>query len=241
MINKTRLSQVPSPSTDFTYYIKNADAEDSEGWDINVTNGDGSRKSGQHYSGNTTNMYFDSFNKTAGSLWFTGHQTLTDLPNGVYTLKACARTDGEAVFLTAQTESDWYQQEIENSGNTQGKLGKGWNPCEIQNIIVRNHTLTIGYTNDFYLTGKKFTGTWMSFDDFQLYYVSDNVSTSIGLPSSSTPIPNIKGGKGCIIVTSDVPVKVYNLNGMLMGRTQNLPAGIYAVIMGNICTKVIVQ
>lgn len=81
----------------------------------------------------------------------------------------------------------------------------------------------------------------MSFDDFQLYYVSDNVSTSIGLPSSSTPIPNIKGGKGCIIVTSDVPVKVYNLNGMLMGRTQNLPAGIYAVIMGNICTKVIVQ
>lgn len=32
MINKTRLSQVPSPSTDFTYYIKNADAEDSEGW-----------------------------------------------------------------------------------------------------------------------------------------------------------------------------------------------------------------
>lgn len=241
MINKTRLSQVPSPSTDFTYYIKNADAEDSEGWDINVTNGDGSRKSGQHYSGNTTNMYFDSFNQTAGSLWFTGHQTLTDLPNGVYTLKACARTDGEAVFLTAQTESDWYQQEIENSGNTQGKLGKGWNPCEIQNIIVRNHTLTIGYTNDFYLTGKKFTGTWMSFDDFQLYYVSDNVSTSIGLPSSSTPIPNIKGGKGCIIVTSDVPVKVYNLNGMLMGRTQNLPAGIYAVIMGNICTKVIVK
>ena len=241
MINKTRLSQVPSPSTDFTYYIKNADAEDSEGWDINVTNGDGSRKSGEHYSGNTTNMYFDSFNKTAGSLWFTGHQTLTDLPNGVYTLKACARTDGKAVFLTAQTESDWYQQEIENSGNTQGKLGKGWNPCEIQNIIVRNHTLTIGYTNDFYLTGKKFTGTWMSFDDFQLYYVSDNISTSIGLPSSSTPIPNIKGGKGCIIVTSDVPVKVYNLNGMLMGRTQNLPAGIYAVIMGNICTKVIVQ
>ena len=53
--------------------------------------------------------------------------------------------------------------------------------------------------------------------------------------------PNIKGGKGCIIVTSDVPVKVYNLNGMLMGRTQNLPAGIYAVIMGNICTKVIVK
>ena len=240
-IAKTRLAQTPCETTDFTYYIKNAGAEDTEGWDISVTNGDGSRKSGQHYSGNTSNMYFDSYNRTAGNLWFTTHQTLTDLPNGTYTLKACARTDGEGVFLTAQTDTDWYQQEIQNTGKTQGELGNGWNRCEIRNIVVKDHTLSIGFTNDYYLTDKKFTGTWMSFDDFQLYYVSDDTSTGISPSTIAASTPSIKGGKGCILVSSASPVKVYNMNGISMGRTSNLPAGIYIVTTGSTRMKVIVQ
>lgn len=239
-ISKTRLSQKASEDTDFTYYIKNPGAESTEGWDISVTNGDGTRKSGGHYSGNTANMYFDSYNGTAGNLWFTGHQTLTDLPNGTYTLKACGRTNGEGVYLTAQTTEQWYQEGIRNDGNSQGELGNGWGAYEIQNIIVKDHTLTIGFTNDYYLTGTRFTGTWMSVDDFKLYYVSESTTTSISQVSQPSSSPFAKGGKGCIIVTGDAPVKVYSSQGMLMGRTDNLPAGMYIVSMGKATLKLMV-
>jgi len=240
-INKARLAQKPGETTDFTYYIKNAGAEGTEGWDISVTNGDGNRKSGQHYSGNAANSYFDSYNGTAGNLWFTGHQTLTGLPNGTYTLKACARTDGEGVFLTAQTNDDWYQTEVQKDGNTTGTLGNGWSKYEIKNIIVKNNTLSIGFTNDYYLTGTKFTGTWMSFDDFELFYVSDATADGIEKTKGTTDYPTVKGGKGCILVTTDLPVQVYNTNGMLMGRTDNLPAGMYIVKVGKGSTKVLVK
>lgn len=240
-ISKTRLAQQAGEQTDFTYYIKNPGAESVDGWDINVTNGDGNRKSGGHYSGNTANMYFDSYNGTAGNLWFTGHQTLKNLPNGTYTLKACGRTDGEGVFLTAQTADEWYQTVVRNDGNTKGELGNGWGEYEIQKIEVRDHTLTIGFTNDYYLTGVHFTGTWMSMDDFRLYYVADDAPTAVNDVATVGEKPQIKVGKGCIIVTANAPVKVYSANGTLMGSTTNLPAGIYLVTVGDVTTKVAVK
>lgn len=239
-INQTRLAQKPGDDTDFTYYIKNPGAEATEGWDISVTNGDGNRKGGAHYSGDQSNMYFDSYNGTAGNLWFTGHQTLTNLPNGTYTLKACGRTNGEGAFITAQTTDQWYQEAIRNDGNAGGELGNGWGAYEIQNIIVKDHTLIIGFTNDYYLTGTKFTGTWMSVDDFKLYYVSENTATSIKQVADSSSAPLVKGGKGCIMVSSDVPVKVYTVNGVQMGRTDQLQAGVYIVRVGKTSTKVMV-
>lgn len=239
-ISQTRLAQKPGEDTDFTYYIKNPGAEATEGWDISLTNGDGNRKKGAHYGGDKSNVYFDSYNSTAGNLWFTGHQTLTDLPNGTYTLKACGRTNGEGVFLTAQTTDQWYQEAIRNDGDAGGELGNGWGAYEIQNIIVKDHTLTIGFTNDYYLTGTKFTGTWMSVDDFKLYYVSENTATSIKQIADSSSAPLAKGGKGCILVSSDAPVKVYTVNGVQMGRTNQLQAGVYIVRIGKTSTKVMV-
>ena len=237
---KTRLAQKASETTDFTYYIVNPGAEATTGWDLSVTNGDGNRKSGLHYSGNTSNMYFDSYNGTAGNLWFTGHQTLHDLPNGTYTLKACGRTDGEGVYLTAQTADQWYQEAVRNEGNQNGELGNGWSTYEIKNIIVKDHTLTIGFTNDFYLTGTRFNGTWMSMDDFRLYYVADETATAIHTVTHEEASSNIKGGKGCIIATDPNNVKVYTEGGIDMGRTNDLPAGVYIVRQGKTTTKVMV-
>lgn len=237
---KTRLAQKAGETTDFTYYIVNPGAEATTGWDLSVTNGDGNRKSGLHYSGNTSNMYFDSYNSTAGNLWFTGHQTLHDLPNGTYTLKACGRTDGEGVYLTAQTTDQWYQEAVRNEGNQNGELGNGWSTYEIKNIIVKDHTLTIGFTNDFYLTGTRFSGTWMSMDDFRLYYVADETATAIHTVTYEEASSNIKGGKGCIIATDPNNVKVYTEGGIDMGRTNNLPAGVYIVRQDKTTTKVMV-
>lgn len=240
-VSKARLAQQPGEQTDFTYYIQNPGAEATDGWDIQVTNGDGNRKSGQHYSGDGANLYFDSYNGTPGNLWFTGHQTLNGLPNGTYTLRACGRSDGEGVFLTAQTADGWYQQALRNEGNTLGELGNGWGAYEINDIVVRDHTLTIGFTNDFYLTGVRFTGTWMSMDDFRLFYVSSTVPTAVDGVAAAAGEPLVKAGKGCIIVTSDGPVKVYSAGGTLMGRTTGLPAGVYVVTVGTRAVKVAVR
>lgn len=235
------LTQKPGQTTDFTYYIKNPGAEAEEGWDLSVTNGDGKRKKSAHYSGDASNYYFDSYNSTAGNLWYTGHQTLTGLPTGTYRLVAAARANGEGAYLTAQTTAQWYQQAIKTNGNTGGDLGLGWSDVEISDIVVTDGTLTIGFTNDYYLTGKKFEGTWMSFDDFRLYYVSE--STATGMASTrkaNTSTLNVRGGKGCLVVNSTRPVKVYTANGAQVGRTANLAAGPYLVSDGQQTKKILV-
>ncbi len=219
-----RLTQQPSDSTDFTFVIKNAGAEAETGWQLSLTNGDAKIKSSQHYSGNTSNTYFDSYNSTAGNLWYTGHQTLRNLPNGTYRLVAKSRSDGEGVFITAQTASQFLKTEVAANGNTGGELGNGWGSYTISGIAVTDGVLTIGFTNDFYLTGKKFTGTWMSADDFQLFYISADTST--GIAPNKTAGTTIRGGKGCIV--GDITA-VYRLDGTRMGRTDNLPSGIYIV------------
>lgn len=235
------LTQKPGDSTDFTYYIQNPKAEAEDGWDLSVTNGDGKRKSGAHYSGDKSDYYFDSYNSTAGNLWYTGHQTLYNLPTGTYRLVAAARANGEGAFLTAETTQKWYQQAIVQSGNTGGELGGGWSDVEIKDIVVTDGTLTIGFTNDYYLTGTKFEGTWMSFDDFRLYYVSESIETAIASVSEGDASTlRAHGAKGSIFIHSAKPARVYSSAGALMGRTTNLPAGLYIVTDGQHSQKVMV-
>jgi len=165
-----------------SFLIRNAGAESEDGWYLSVTNGDATRKCGQHYSGDKGNWYFDSYNATKGNLWYTGRQTLLSLPNGTYQLQAAARTDGDGVFVWAATDSAFYKSAVPNNGNaaTAGSLGGGWNTVTVNNIIVSNNSLTIGFTNDMWLTGEsKFTGTWFSVDDFRLTRLSSSVNTSI--------------------------------------------------------------
>ena len=220
-----KLSQQPSETTDFSFMIENAGAEAETGWQLSLTNGDAKIKSGEHYSGNTANTYFDSYNATAGNLWYTGHQTLRNLPNGTYRLVAKARSNGEGVFVTAQTANQYLKTEVKADGNTGGELGNGWNSYTIDDIVVTDGVLTLGFTNDMYLTGKMFTGTWMSADDFQLFYISTSTVTDISQNKADDTW--VRGGKGCIV--GDVKA-VYRLDGTRVTSAENLPAGIYIVV-----------
>lgn len=219
-----RLSQIPSETTDFSFVIQNAGAEAEAGWQLSLTNGDAKIKSGQHYSGNADNTYFDSYNGTDVGLWYTGHQTLRDLPNGTYLLQAKARTDGEGVYITAQTASQYLKTEVQANGNTGGELGKGWSSYTVRDIVVTDGVLTIGFTNDMYLTGKKFAGTWMSVDDFQLFYISSNTALAINQPVADEY--SAYAGRGRIVVNVK---SVYRLDGTKINRTNNISAGLYIV------------
>ena len=231
-----RLTQRPGESTSFTFAISNAGAEGEAGWVLSLTNGDAKIKSGQHYSGDSRNTYFDSYNATAGNLWYTGHQTLSNLPNGTYRLAARSRSDGEGVFVTAQTASQYLTTEVAANGNTGGTLGNGWERYTIDGIDVTDGVLTIGFTNDMYLTGKKFTGTWLSADDFELFYISDKTATAIAQPGADNTW--VRGGKGCI--AGDVSA-IYRTDGSRVSGSASLPAGIYIVKGRGKTAKVIVK
>ena len=224
-ITEVRLSQAPGETTDFSFYIVNAGAEAETGWQLSLTNGDAKIKSGLHYSGDTSNTYFDSYNSTVGNLWYTGHQTLQGLPNGTYRLTAKSRTDGDGVFITAQTASQYLKTEVTPNTNWQQAADNGWGTYTIDSICVTDGVLTIGFTNDMYITGaQQFTGTWMSADDFQLFYIS--AETASGIDEVNADGTWARGGKGCIMGNAEA---VYRLDGTKMGSTSNLPAGIYIV------------
>ena len=108
----------------------------------------------------------------------------------------------------------------------------------IDDITVSDSILTIGFTNDYYLTGKKFAGTWLSFDDFQLIYLSTDIPTGIMSPVCEG---NIQGGHGCIVGTTSQPLHIYDFNGILMNSTTPLSAGIYVVKVGSHTQKVLVR
>ena len=52
-------------------------------------------------------------------------------------------------------------------------MGYGWSKIVIENIIVRNGKLTYGVSCDKDLTGRLFTGRWLSAVDFKLERVGE--------------------------------------------------------------------
>lgn len=266
-ILRVQLTQLPGDSSDYTFAIRSADLEtfgangDPAGWTLSLTNGDAKVKMGEHYSGNTANHYFDSYNATPGSLYYTGHQTVEGLPNGTYTLQCAARSSGEGAFITVRTATQDLLQEIVKygtSGNDGGPIwkdaeegsvekavnggkGYGWQTIEIRDIKVTNNRMDIGFTNDKFLTGKEWTGTWFSADDFRLFYTSDDTSTGVESTVTETGLLQVIGGKGCITVHADAPYQVYNMAGMQINRTEGLAPGIYLVKCGKEVRKVQVQ
>lgn len=264
-IETVRKTRLPGNASDYTFAIRSADVETfasnglPEGWDISLTNGDAKVKNGQHYTGNGANHYFDSYNGTPGSLWFTGHQTIAGLPNGTYTLKCMARTSGEGAFITAEAGGVFYKEEIVKYGtegndggpvweaaeagsaekNVNGGKGYGWQVVEISDIIVSDNTLTIGFTNDKYLTGKAWTGTWFSADDFQLFYNSDK-TTCVRMMEGDDDWQVI-AGHGTIEVMTDKPYRIFNISGVQVTGTKRLLAGMYIVKCGDRTRKVLVK
>lgn len=249
-IEKVRLTQQPGENTDYTFAIRSAGTGDNlyngvpDGWELSCTNGDGLTKTGRHYDGNTSDRYFDSYHPTIGFLYYTGHQALQGLPNGTYKLRCAGRTNGNGSFITAESGDEQWKQEIPNAGETGGSiwknavagspekkanngLGYGWSTVEIDNILVGNHTLTIGFTNDKYLTGKTWDGNWLSVDDYQLFYKSSDY-LGIDRVESDNPL-QILTGKGYIEVLTDQPFQIYRLDGSKIYQGYGLASGTYII------------
>ena len=261
-----RKTQLPGDDSDYTFAIQSPDVEtygidgDPAGWMLSLTNGDTKVKNGEHYSGNTADRYFDAYNITPGWLYYTGHQSIEGLPNGTYRLLCAARSSGEGAFITARTATQQLMQEIikyGTEGNTggpiweaaaegsaekaaNGGLGYGWQTVEISGISVTDNRLDIGFTNDRYLTGQEWTGTWFSVDDFRLFYVSDDATAISPTPETGSSGFRVVAGKGRIEVYADAPYRIYNLSGLPVNRENGLPAGIYIVKCGQQVRKVLV-
>ena len=93
--------------TDMTDLIVNPTIEGSAtGWTVDKPVGDGPAKNGQQFDGNESGYYIDSWNATAGNLRFTAYQTLTNIPNGRYEIKAMTRTSGDGAYIYGIADND---------------------------------------------------------------------------------------------------------------------------------------
>ena len=93
---------------DMTGLIVNATIDDTyaTGWNVNKVVGDGNgAKSGQQFDGDTNGFYIDS-NSNEGNLLLTVSQTLTNIPNGRYEIKAMTRTTGEGSYIYGIADND---------------------------------------------------------------------------------------------------------------------------------------
>lgn len=140
-----------------------------QGWTIDKGVGNTFSTTGQHYSGVTTNRYLDSWNGTAGAMIYNASQVVDSIPNGVYILKAAARSSGQGAFVFANNK----QIQIIDNKDAGGALGKGWNTMAVDSVVVMDSTITIGAK-----TTKGWTGTWFSADDFSLQFIGEGDSTT---------------------------------------------------------------
>jgi glucosylceramidase len=257
-----RLNQAASDSTDFSFIIKSADSGSATGWVMPTgwsginNSGDGYVKSGLHYSGNNLNCYFDSWNATAGVLCYTVDQTLVNLPNGTYRFRCAARTDGTGAMIYGKTAQSIKLSDITNYGYSGGVIwtnakagsseksvnnstGYGWSWVVVDNIQVVDNTLTVGFSNEKFMTQKNWTGTWLSVDDFQLYYTK-TATTGLNTPNGNTSHPIIFTANNKIHVISSEPYNIYNIAGNLISNKTTLPSGVYIVKIKNYSSKVLV-
>jgi hypothetical protein len=307
--------------TDYTSMLANPTCEGTavkdnpKGWTINMTNsGNGQPNSvGQQYDGNTKGYYLDAWNGTAKTVLFNAHQTVKNLPNGTYTLKAMCRTSGnvgtEGTYLYTIADNDslngvklamvkreqcnittasqgqfkaadgtdsllyvmdsygsiWEAAATATSYGTSGStldlaiygahtnIGYGWHYVEVP-AIVKNHELTIGFTNDSTFTGGRkdiegkdcvpFTGTWISADNFTLTLTAlgdnNNWSPVTGINDIATTdklIVKVENGR---IITNQRSL-VYSVNGQLVNASRMLTNGVYIVKSGRQVVKVVVK
>ncbi|MBQ8360751.1 MAG: leucine-rich repeat protein [Bacteroidaceae bacterium] len=114
--------------TNLTSFIQNPNAAAETGWTIDKGTGNTNTASGQHYSGDADARYFDSWNPTAGALNYNATQTVTDLPNGNYTLKFAGRnsgTKGAFVYVVTGSDTLW----VEMKANAIASVDENGNPC----------------------------------------------------------------------------------------------------------------
>lgn len=147
-------------SYDMTSFILNAEVVSKDNWTTNAnlaTNVD--------YEGAPDIYALDRWDggSTNGTEVY-ARQTLSDLPDGIYTLTAMARGNGENMYYVYATSNNVEYKEVVIGG---GNTGNPWGLVTVSNIVVLNGgSMEIGFkgTNN---------NTWFSVDNFKLSRIYD--------------------------------------------------------------------
>ena len=131
--------------------------------------------------------------------------------------------------------------------NANGGRGHGWF-YETLEIEVKDHVLTIGFTNDSTFTmkhgGVPFRGWWLSADNFSLRLLeegnNDGWSPVAGITDTEMPDGDeirVSIVDGSIVSNGEI----YSLNGARVQSGSKVPSGVYIIRLGENTKKVLVR
>jgi hypothetical protein len=149
--------------TDYTSIIVNPNCEQTSstglaGWTITHTASANTSNIKQQFDGNAAGRYIDSYYATVGGLLFNAHQTLTNIPNGTYKLKAYCRTSG-----TPGTEGTYLYTIADNDSVNGVKLAMVKRPLtNITEITSGQFKKADGTDSIAYATANLYGDVWMA-------------------------------------------------------------------------------
>lgn len=147
-------------SFDMTFKIKNAEVASKDGW---TTNAD--LASNVEYDGAPDVFALDKWHWGATAVY--ANQTISNLPSGMYTLTAMARTSGTNMCYVYATSNDVESKEVVIGG---GDTGNPWGLVSVPSFFVNNGaSMTLGLKGDI-------NNTWFSVDNFKLSRTYDVTS-----------------------------------------------------------------
>ena len=100
-------------------------------------------------------------------------------------------------------------EEQTNIAMANGNEGRGWQYLSIDNIVVKDHTLTIGQTTNSALSGKAFEGSWFSVTDWTLTLVEKGNNDDWGGPLTAVREINTLPASADGIFTLDIEDEDY--------------------------------
>lgn len=153
-------------SFDMTFKMTNPQVTSASGW----TNG--GTATNQQYTGAPDNTYLDFYQVTRDMF-----QTLSDLPNGSYSIKAATRGHASVSvgYIYVKNGDNKITQDIHKVGNSGNDLGNGWGWTTTNSVSVVDGQLTIGFY------GECGSGQWVGADNFTLYRTFDVTGVQAGL------------------------------------------------------------
>ncbi len=229
-----------------------------EGWTVDKTDGNTFSTISQHWTGDATNRYLDSY-ANAGVLKYNATQEILGIPNGTYKLVAATRSSGVGAYLYAIGSEIKFTEIPVHSGSGGGiwadapegdtlkrvnnGLGRGWTWLAVSEINVHNNRLLIGCTTRKEITGgKAWAGTWFSADDFKLFWTSVNYDGTEDMQADdSSEGLKAYSRNGYIIVEGVESYSVTTIGGVPVSAQTQLPTGFYIVMAGDKVAKVFVE
>ena len=186
MLQKSLIDNGDAEVGDVSSLIVNADIEsDLEGnWvAVKGTTNNCGKASGEHYSGVGANNYLDAW-APDGRNNASFYQELVGIPNGIYTLKVAARTDGDNVWIYAATAFDvkdastqWIQ--VVNNGAYGGSI---WNDDKLAWEAAGSPEEDVAVNYPYYMArnGEGFGWNWHVIENIEVTnrYLSVGISVN---------------------------------------------------------------